>query len=102
MNPAGSGSRFGAGSPQALPDALSEPGYRMNDPWEAQKLASVLVEARVALFTDIPPRDVVRAHMEAIDDLDGFIAGELRRMRMDRPVAMLPEGPQTIPCLRRR
>jgi len=90
---------FGAASPQDLLDTISAPGYRMNDQWEAQKLASILVKTRVALFSDLPPGDVERAHMEPIDDLNRFVAEEVRRAGPDTPVALLPEGPQTIPYL---
>lgn len=91
---------FGAASPQELLDTISAPGYRRNDQWEAQKLASILVKARVALFSDLPARDVERAHMEPIDNLNGFVAEEVKRIGPDSPVAVLPQGPQTIPYLR--
>lgn len=91
---------FGAASPQELLDTISAPGYRRNDQWEAQKLASILVKARVALFSDLPARDVERAHMEPVDDLNRFVAEEVERIGPDSPVAVLPEGPQTIPYLR--
>jgi nickel-dependent lactate racemase len=91
---------FGAASPKELLDTISVPGYRKNDQWEAQKLASILVKARVALFSELSPRDVKRAHMEPIEDLNGFIAEEVKRIGPDGPVAVLPEGPQTIPYLR--
>lgn len=93
---------FGAASPRKLLERISEPGYRLNDQWEAQKLASILVQARVALFSDLPPQDVERAHMEPIDDLNRFVEAEVDRIGRDRPVAILPEGPQTIPYLCRR
>ncbi len=93
---------FEADSPQQFLDTISAPGYRRNDQWEAQKLASILVAARVALFSDLPSGDVGRAHMEPIRDLDRFVAEELRRAGPDTPVAVLPEGPQTIPYLRGR
>ncbi len=91
---------YEATSPRQLLDTISAPGYRKNDQWEAQKLASILVKARVALFSDLPPRDVERAHMEPIDNLNRFVAEELRQAGPDTPVAVLPEGPQTIPYLR--
>ncbi|MGW8322815.1 MAG: nickel-dependent lactate racemase [Thermodesulfobacteriota bacterium] len=93
---------FGAASPQELLETISAPGHRKNDQWEAQKLASILVKARVALFSDLPARDVERAHMEPIDDPNGFLAEEVKRIGPDAPVAVLPEGPQTIPYLRDR
>jgi nickel-dependent lactate racemase len=88
---------FGASSPQQLLETISRPGFRMNDQWEAQKLASILVEARVALYSDLPPREIERAHMEPIVDLNRFVAEKIGRLGADTPVAVLPEGPMTIP-----
>jgi nickel-dependent lactate racemase len=88
---------FGAASPQQLLDTISRPGFRMNDQWEAQKLASILVKARVALFSVLPPREIERAHMAPIEDLNRFVAEQIGRLGTDTPVAVLPEGPQTIP-----
>jgi nickel-dependent lactate racemase len=90
---------FGASSPQQLLDTISEPGFRMNDQWEAQKLASILLEAQVALFSDLTPQGVERAHMEPIEDLDRFVAAQIGRLGADIPVAVLPEGPMTIPLV---
>jgi nickel-dependent lactate racemase len=88
---------FGASSPQELLERISEPGFRMNDQWEAQKLASILVEARVALFSDLLSHEIERAHMEPIEDLNRFVADQVGRLGTDTPVAVLPEGPMTIP-----
>jgi nickel-dependent lactate racemase len=90
---------FGAESPQQLLDTISSPGFRRNEQWEAQKLASILVEARVALFSDLLPHEVERAHMQPINELDRFLVENLRRPWADAPVAVLPEGPRTIPYL---
>jgi len=86
-----------ASSPQQLLKTINEPGFRMNDQWEAQKLASILMEARVALYSDLPPRDIERVHMEPIVDLNRFVAEQIGQLGADTPVAVLPEGPMTIP-----
>jgi lactate racemase len=57
------------------------------------------LKARVGLHSDIAPDEVRRAHLEPVDGLSEFIAGELKRVGKDAPIAVLPEGPMTIPYL---
>ncbi len=85
-------------SPRAVLDTIVAPGFSMYDQWEAQLLAIILLKARVGLFSEIPPEDVRAAHLEPLDDLQRRLDEELRRCG-DAPVAILPEGPMTIPYL---
>ncbi len=71
----------------------------MYDQWEAQLLAMIRLKARVALHSDIPADEVRRAHLEATTDIAATIAEELKRIGKDAPIAVLPEGPMTIPYL---
>jgi len=41
-----------------------------------------------------------RAHVEAVSDVSARLAEELDAIGRDAPVAVLPEGPMTIPYLR--
>ena len=93
---------FNHASPQALLDTILAPGFSLYDQWEAQLLAMIRLKARVALFSDISPSDVLRAHLEPITDVSTCIAKELERIGRDAPIAVLPEGPMTIPYLERR
>ena len=86
-------------SPKDLLDTILTPGFALYDQWEAQKHAEILLKARVALYSEIPPEEVRQAHLEPIDDIDSFIAKEIARQGDDAPVAVLPEGPMTIPYL---
>jgi nickel-dependent lactate racemase len=86
-------------SPRALLDTIEAPGFSMYDQWEAQLLALVRLKARVGLFSEIPPDEVKRAHLEPLDDVASAVARELDRRGRDAPVAVLPEGPMTIPYL---
>jgi len=88
-------------SPQALLDTIVSPGFSLYDQWEAQLLAGVLLKARVGLYSELPPDDVRRAHLEPIDDLSDTLETELRRIGTDAPIAVLPEGPMTIPYIAR-
>ncbi len=71
----------------------------MYDQWEAQLLAMIRLKARVGLYSDIPADAVRRAHLEPVADIAAFIAEELKRIGQDAPIAVLPEGPRTIPYL---
>jgi len=86
-------------SPRALLDTIESPGFSMYDQWEAQLLALIQLKARVGLFSEIPPDEVRRAHIEPVADVGAAVAAELARRGPDTPVAVLPEGPMTIPYL---
>ncbi|MEK7832294.1 MAG: nickel-dependent lactate racemase [Acidobacteriota bacterium] len=90
---------FDHDSPQAILDTILAPGFSMYDQWEAQLLAMIRLKARVALYSDIPADEVRRAHLEATTDIAATIADELKRIGHDAPIAILPEGPMTIPYL---
>ena len=76
------------------------PGFSMYDQWEAQLLALILLKARVGLFSEIPADEVRRGAPRA-----GGGPQPARRPTSwrgaapDAPVAVLPEGPMTIPYL---
>jgi nickel-dependent lactate racemase len=86
-------------SPQAILDTIHEPGFSMYDQWEAQILAMICLKARVGLYSEIRAQDVRRAHLEPVSDIAVRIADELVRIGKDAPIAVLPEGPMTIPYL---
>jgi nickel-dependent lactate racemase len=84
-------------SPRAVLDAIEAPGFSLYDQWEAQLLALIRLKARVGLRSELADEDVRRAHLEPIADVGAAVARELERRGRDAPVAVLPEGPQTIP-----
>lgn len=90
---------FEHASPKALLETVLAPGFSMFDQWEAQILANILLKARVGLRSEIPDDEVRRAHLEPVADVSRRLAEELRRVGRDAPVAVLPEGPMTIPYL---
>ncbi|HYF49351.1 MAG TPA: nickel-dependent lactate racemase [Planctomycetota bacterium] len=90
---------FEGNSPQAILDRILAPGFSMYDQWEAQLLAIICLKARTALYSEIPPDHVKRAHLEPITDIGARVGKELERLGQDAPIAVLPEGPMTIPYL---
>jgi nickel-dependent lactate racemase len=92
---------FDHDSPRAVLETIEAPGFSMYDQWEAQLLAIIRVKARVGLYSELPPEDVRRAHLEPIADIAAAVGRELDRVGRDAPVAVLPEGPMTIPYVTR-
>ena len=89
-------------SPQAILDTVLAPDFSMFDQWEAQKLAMIRMDARVALRSGLPEDEVGRAHMEPAADLGRFVCEELdRRGTADARIAVLPEGPLCVPYVER-
>jgi nickel-dependent lactate racemase len=90
---------FDHATPRELLDTILSPGFSLFDQWEAQIHAGICLKARVALYSTLPADEVRRAYLEPISDLNAFIAAEIDRVGRDAPIAVLPEGPQTIPYL---
>ncbi len=87
-------------SPQAILDTILAPGFLLYDQWEAQMLANIQMKARVGLFSELPDDDVRRAHLEPIRDIAALVDREVARKGSDASIAVLPEGPMTIPYLK--
>jgi nickel-dependent lactate racemase len=86
-------------SAQAMLDTINRAAEPMEDQWQVQLLALILIRVRVGLHSLILPDEVRRAHLEPVTDLAARVAAELARIGPDQPVAVMPEGPMTIPYL---
>ena len=90
---------FEHASAQAMLDTINQAPEPVEDQWQVQLLALILVRARVGVYSQIAPDDIRRAHMEPVADIAARVAAELDRIGPDQPIAVLPEGPMTIPYL---
>jgi nickel-dependent lactate racemase len=88
-------------SPEEMLETIYSPGFSMFDQWQVQLFALILQRARVALYSEIPPDDVRRVHLAPITDITAAVSEELKNIGQDAPVAVLPEGPMTVPYLER-
>ncbi len=86
-------------SPQEMLETIYSNGFSMFDQWQVQLLALILQRTRVGLYSEIPADDVWSAHLQPIADIAVTITEELERIGEDAPVAVLPEGPMTVPYL---
>ncbi|MCB0115488.1 MAG: hypothetical protein KDD84_15415, partial [Caldilineaceae bacterium] len=89
-------------SAQAMLDTIYAPGFHMLDQWQVQKFAQVLLQAKVALFSELSAEQVAQAHIEPIEDLNEYIRRTVERLGPNVPIAVLPEGPMTIPYVQER
>jgi len=85
-------------SPQAMLDTVYQPGFRLLDQWQIQKLAQVQLKAQVAVYSQIPPEEIILASLKPVLDLNAYLQ-DLRQNLGDIRVAVLPEGPLIIPYL---
>jgi nickel-dependent lactate racemase len=85
--------------PQAFLDALFSPGFAQQDQWQNQLLALIQLKTRIAVFSELPPADLLKAHMEPVANLNAFIRDVVAGLPDTGRIAVLPEGPMTIPWL---
>lgn len=89
---------FEHNSPQAMLETVYQPGFRLLDQWQIQKLAQVQLKAQVSVYSLIRADEIRRAKLEPVTDLTAYLL-DLRNKLGDVPIAVLPEGPLTIPYL---
>lgn len=86
-------------SPEDLLQLLAQPGFVRAEQWQAQIQAIIQRKARVLVYSKIPD-DVIRsAHLQPCHDIAAEVAEALREAGPSGRVAVLPQGPLTIPYL---
>lgn len=86
-------------TPQALLQMIETPGFALYDQWQAQTQALVQAKADVYLYSSLDPQTVHDAMLTPIDDLTMTLAMLQRKYGPDARIAVLPEGPQTVPYM---
>jgi nickel-dependent lactate racemase len=88
---------FEHASPGAVLSTVLAPGFSLFDQWQAQILAMIAARARIALYSELAAEDVRRAHLEPVSDVTTRLQEGLAQYGKDAAIAVLPEGPLTIP-----
>ncbi len=86
-------------SPDALLDAIRQPGFAVFDQWQVQLQALICRKARVGILSKLDGTDVRKAHLIPVDSLQEALEEELEKIGREAPVAILPEGPVSVPYL---
>jgi nickel-dependent lactate racemase len=76
---------------------LGEPGFARPEQWQAQIQALIQRRAAIYLFSSLPDEVVRGAHLAPCHDVARMVE---RFARAGARVAVLPQGPLTIPYLR--
>lgn len=78
---------------------LATPGFVRPEQWQAQIQALVQRRARVLVHSSLSDELIRVAHLEPCHDIAATVRSELARFGPDARVAVLPQGPLTIPYL---
>lgn len=87
-------------NPKEMLEMIEAPGYRVFDQWEAQKMAIVQMRADVWLYSSLDPELVRSLHLTPVSDVAAAVDELLDKYGRHARVAVLPQGPLTIPYLR--
>jgi nickel-dependent lactate racemase len=88
-----------ADSPQELLDTVMVPGFRCHDQWEAQTQAQIQLKVRVYVYADGLSVDELRhALVIPCRSIEKTVA-QIRAENPEATIAVLPDGPQTVPYL---
>ena len=91
---------FDHDSAQSMLDRIYSPGFEQLDQWQVQLFAIILRKARVALYSLLAEEDVIKAHMTSTKNIRKTIENESDKLGRSLKIAVLPEGPLTIPYIR--
>jgi nickel-dependent lactate racemase len=88
-----------AKSPHDLMERVMTPGFRCHDQWEVQVQAQIQLKANVHVYADgLSDEELTRALVIPCRSIEETVA----RLRSEKPgatIAVLPDGPQTVPYI---
>jgi len=89
-----------AAGPADFLRTLEQPGFAEHDQWQVQVQALIQQQARVLVHTDgLSPADLRAAWFEPAPDVSSCVGALLAEAGPGARLAVLPQGPQTIPYL---
>jgi nickel-dependent lactate racemase len=84
--------------PETFLAQLAAPGFSVHDQWQVQVQAQIQRKAHVYVKAGgLQPEQVRNAWLEPIDDVAACVASRLAAAGPGARLAVLPQGPQTIP-----
>lgn len=86
-------------SPEEVLALLATPGFVRPEQWQAHIQALIQRRARVQLFSTLEESAVRACFLEPCRDIAATVAAELQQIGPAARVAVLPQGPLTIPYL---
>jgi nickel-dependent lactate racemase len=88
-----------AASPEEILTMLATPGFVRPEQWQAQIQALVQRKATVLIYSSLPEETIRAAHLTPCHDISAAVKERLDVLGSEARVAVLPQGPLTIPYL---
>jgi nickel-dependent lactate racemase len=86
------------GSPQGLLDMVNSPGFQEHDQWQVQIQALIQQRAQVYVYSDgLTAEQISNSLFTPCRDISALLSILKNKYGKDASIAVLPEGPQTIP-----
>jgi lactate racemase len=86
-----------ASGPDGFLDQLFTPGFSVHDQWQVQVQAQIQRKARVYVKSGLSEDEVRAAWLQPVDDIQECVHELLASAGPSARLAVLPQGPQTIP-----
>lgn len=88
-----------ASTPAELLAMIEDPAFQVFDQWQVQKQAVIQTWADVHIHSMLPDDDVKRAMLTPAPDLDATLGALREKYGDNMTIAVLPQGPLTIPYI---
>jgi lactate racemase len=88
-----------ASGPEEILTLLATPGFVRPEQWQAQIQALIQRRAKVLVHSSLPDNVIRACHLEPCHDIATAVTEHLTQHGPDARVAVLPQGPLTIPYL---
>jgi len=89
----------GASGPEEVLTLLATPGFVRPEQWQAQIQALILRKATVLVYSSLSDEVIRACHLKPCRDIAAAVRERLDRVGPEGRVAVLPQGPLTIPYL---
>jgi nickel-dependent lactate racemase len=88
-----------ASGPEEILTLLASPGFVRPEQWQAQIQALIQRRAKVLLYSSLPDEIVRSAYLTPCHGISAAVLERLEQLGPEARVAVLPQGPLTIPYL---
>jgi nickel-dependent lactate racemase len=88
-----------APSPEALLRQIESPGFLQAEQWQVQIQALIQRKAQVLVHSALSDETVRAAHLTPCHDIGRAVSERLNALGPEARVAVLPQGPLTVPYL---
>ncbi len=88
-----------ATSPEEILTLLTTPGFVRPEQWQAQIQALIQRRAEVLIHSSLPGAAIRACHLKPCEDIGAAVKERLEILGTQARVAVLPQGPLTIPYL---